>query len=66
MAHQPRPGKELPYAEDGELIESEIGEPSKNGLHRLVHFQPKRTHEIGYSADGKVTDWISVWAHPSS
>jgi methyl halide transferase len=65
-AHLPRPGKELPYAEDGELVESEIGEPSKNGLRRIAHFQPKRTHEIGYSKDGKVTDWISVWAHPDS
>lgn len=66
MAHLSRPGRELPYAEDGELLESELGEPSKDGLHRLVHFQPKRTHQIGYSEDGKVTDWISVWASRSS
>lgn len=66
MAHLPRPGKELPYTEDGELKESEIGEPSENGLRRIEHFQPKRTHAIGYSEDGKVTDWISIWAHPSS
>ncbi|KAH8602156.1 S-adenosyl-L-methionine-dependent methyltransferase [Bisporella sp. PMI_857] len=65
MAHLPRPGKDLPYADDGEILEAKIGEPSVNGLNRLEHFQPQRTHEIGYSDDGKVTDWISIWAHPN-
>jgi len=66
IAHLPRPGIELPYAEDGELLDAELGEPSQQGLVRLEHFQPKRTHKIGYSVDGKVTDWVSVWAHPKS
>lgn len=66
MAHLPRPGENLPYAEDGELLESELGPPSKQGLQRLAHLKPKRTHQIGYSDDGKVTDWISVWSQPSS
>lgn len=65
-AHLPHPGEELPYAEDGSLDESKIGEPAKNGLKRIEHFQPKRTHDVGYDAQGKVTDWISVWAHSSS
>lgn len=64
MAHLPRPGEELSYGEDGELLEEKIGEPSRNGLVRIAHWQPERTHEIGYDADGKVTDWISAWAHP--
>lgn len=64
MAHLPRPGEELPYGEDGELLEEKLGEPSRSGLVRIVHFQPKRTHEIGYDSEGKVTDWISVWARP--
>lgn len=63
MAHLPRPGKDLPYKEDGDLLESAIGEPIKGGLQRIEHFQPKRTHEIGYAEDGTVTDWISVWSH---
>ncbi|KAL2073648.1 hypothetical protein VTL71DRAFT_10974 [Oculimacula yallundae] len=66
LAHLMRPGEELPYAEDGELEESKLGEPSKNGLVRVAHFQPERTHQIGYNAEGKVTDWVSVWMHPSS
>ncbi|KAH7356592.1 thiol methyltransferase-like protein [Rhexocercosporidium sp. MPI-PUGE-AT-0058] len=64
LAHLTRPGEELPYAEDGELLESKLGEPSKSGLVRVAHFQPERTHQIGYDADGKVTDWVSVWRHP--
>jgi len=60
-----RPGVELPYAEDGELLEMKLEEPSKNGLKRIAHFQPERTHQIGYDAEGKVTDWVSVWAHPN-
>lgn len=61
MAHLSRPGEELAYGEDGELLESKLGEPSKTRLHRIEHFQPKRTHEIGYDSEGKVTDWVSVW-----
>lgn len=66
MAHLPRPGQEVPYAEDGELLDAKLGEPSKNGLVRVEHFQPTRTHQIGYNVEGKVTDWIGVWAHPNS
>ena len=65
MAHLPRPGQELPYGEDGSLLEEKLGEPSKDGLQRIEHFQPKRTHEIGYNEQGEVTDWIGVWAHPN-
>lgn len=61
-AHLPRPGEELSYADDGELLEDKIGEPIPGALRRVEHFQPKRTHKIGYSADGKVTDWVSVWS----
>src|SRR3954465_9314139 len=60
LAHLSRPGQELPYAEDGELLESKLDGPSKDGMQRIAHFQPKRTHSIGYSQDGQVTDWISV------
>jgi len=63
MAHLPRPGKELPYAEDGDLLELEIGEATKDGLQRIDHFQPERTHEMGYAENGTITDWISVWSH---
>jgi len=64
-AHLPRPGKVLPYGEDGDLVESEIGEPSSNGLKCVEHFKPRRTHEIGTLEDGSIADWIGVWTHPS-
>lgn len=66
MAHLPRPGEELPYDEVGDLLESQLGQPSAKGLQRIAHFQPKRTNKAGYSAEGKVTDWVSVWVHPDS
>jgi hypothetical protein len=64
IAHLARPGNELLYGEDGELLERQLSEPSKSGLQRIEHFQPKRTHQIGYNSGGKVTDWVSVWSHP--
>ena len=63
MAHLSRPGKEIPYGDHGDLLDSNIGERAEGGLQRMEHFQPKRTHEIGYAEDGTVTDWISVWTH---
>lgn len=66
VAHLSRPGQTLPYDDEKGLLESELKEPDEDGLERIEHFQPKRTHQIGYSADGKVTDWVSVWAHPNT
>jgi hypothetical protein len=62
LAHLSRPGEDLPYGEDGELLEARLGEPRKTGLRRIEHFQPKRTHQIGYDSEGKVTDFVSIWA----
>lgn len=65
LAHLTRLGEELPYVKDGELLESQLGEPNKSGLVRIAHSQPEKTHQIGYNAEGKVTDWVSVWKYPS-
>ncbi|KAF2087687.1 putative thiol methyltransferase [Saccharata proteae CBS 121410] len=60
--HLARPGEELPYDAEGYVIEnkSENGEVPRNqdGLLRIAHWQPERTHEIG-----KGTDWIGIWRH---
>jgi len=61
--HLGRPGQKLPYSEDEELLENEVGPETENALGRLEHFQPKRTHDMGYHDDGTVADWISIWAH---
>lgn len=64
-AHLPRPGKEIKYDEEGKIEEASVAKPVKNGLKRLEHFQPKKSHDIGY-VDGKLTDWVGVWVHPGT
>jgi len=64
LAHLSRPGQDLPYDEKGYLEEDKLGPVADNGLERIAHFKPERTHQIGLDADGKVTDWVSVWRHP--
>lgn len=65
-AHLPRPGKELEYDEEGRIVESSLGEQvgkdGERGLVRVDHWQPKKSHDIGY-VDGKLTDWVGVWVH---
>lgn len=65
MGHLQRPGQNLPYDEENGLLEEKLGSPAEDGLVRLAHFQPRRTHQAGISVDGKVLDWISVWSHKS-
>ena len=36
--------------------------PAANGLTRLLHIKPERTHPAGMEGD-VIEDWISVWAH---
>jgi hypothetical protein len=66
MGHLPRPGVELFYDEKGDLDETKLGEPTVDGLRRIAHFQPRKTHAIGYDADGNITDWVGVWAHKTT
>jgi hypothetical protein len=61
MGHLPRPGEELEYDDETGLLEDKLGPESEDGLERIEHFQPKRTHAAGIREDGKITDWISVW-----
>lgn len=62
MAHLPRPGQDLPYDEDGNLLEEKLGPEAENGLERVDHFKPERTHAAGI-IDGENTDFLSVWQH---
>jgi hypothetical protein len=63
--HLPRPGQELPYDAEGDLLQDNLGPELENGLVRLEHFHPKRTHSVGIDKDGKVEDWIGIWGHKS-
>lgn len=61
--HLSRPGKVLDYDTEGHVL-AEIdgaGNPIRddNGLVRVMHYVPARTHAVG-----KEKDWISVWKRP--
>ncbi|KAI9769237.1 MAG: hypothetical protein M1840_004366 [Geoglossum simile] len=59
LGHLSHPGEELPYDDDGHLLEDQIADVgSKGALKRIEHWQPERTHK-----SGKGTDWVSVWRH---
>lgn len=51
------------YDEEGYIVPDKCGEEMATGLERVEHFQPERTHAIGYDEAGKVTDWIGIWRH---
>lgn len=63
LNHLSRPGQELAYGEDGRFLEDKLGPVSKDGLKRIEHIRPKRTHPAGMTEDGRIHDWISVWKH---
>jgi len=60
VAYLSKPGEEVQYDQEGFVTgcEEETPERNENGLVRVAHFQPQRTHELG-----KGTDWISAWKH---
>ena len=63
VAYLSRPGESIEYGEDAVLegFDEERPERSRDGLVRMAHWQPERSHEIGQG-----TDWISVWKHQES
>lgn len=63
-AHLPRPGQKLAYSEDDVLLEEKLGAEAKDGLRRVAHFHPKKTHDAGIT-NGSVTDYVGVWKHKS-
>ncbi|KAI4203032.1 MAG: hypothetical protein LQ346_001879 [Caloplaca aetnensis] len=56
--HLAHPGRELPYDDSGHVKVESSERSDPEGLERIDHWQPERTHAIG-----KDTDWISVWRH---
>lgn len=58
VEHLSHPGTDIPYDEGGHVKEGTLGEPSDEGLERIAHWQPERTHAIG-----KGTDWVGIWRH---
>ncbi|KAJ8125376.1 hypothetical protein O1611_g8263 [Lasiodiplodia mahajangana] len=56
------PGAQPPTDEHGGVIPRQTELPAPGGLRRLLHIKPKRTHQSGMR-DGRVQDYVSVWAH---
>ncbi len=46
-------------------MQESLGVVSKDGLVRKEHYQPAKSHDIGY-VDGKLTDWVGIWVHQSA
>ena len=55
-----RPGEEIEYDEELNVVprKDKEGGTGENGLVRLEHWMPERTHEIG-----RGSDWVSIWRH---
>ncbi|KAI1434280.1 S-adenosyl-L-methionine-dependent methyltransferase [Xylaria sp. CBS 124048] len=56
------PGAQPRTDDEGRVLPEYTGSPVPGGLRRLVHIKPRRTHLSG-TLDGRVQDYISVWAH---
>ncbi|KAI0971547.1 S-adenosyl-L-methionine-dependent methyltransferase [Xylaria arbuscula] len=62
LSYLSNPGAQPQTDEHGGVIAEQLESLSPSGLKRLVHITPKRTHESGMK-DGRVQDYVSVWAH---
>lgn len=65
MEHLSHPGEKIDYDENGDIKTEALRRASENGLERVAHWQPERTHEIGKDEQGNVMDWVAVWRHRS-
>lgn len=67
LAYLGRPGEAAATDAHGGVLADRVGPPAAGaaGFRRLLHRKPARTHAGGTAADGRVLDWISVWAHGS-
>ena len=63
MEHLSSPGKEVVYEENGEIRMNPLERASDDGLERVAHWQPERTHRVGMDEHGNVRDWVAVWRH---
>ncbi|KAI1429148.1 S-adenosyl-L-methionine-dependent methyltransferase [Xylaria sp. FL1777] len=61
LGYLSNPGAQPRTDEYGGVIAEQMQALAPGGLRRLVHIRPKRTHMSGMK-DGRVQDYISVWA----
>ncbi|RYP79452.1 hypothetical protein DL769_002961 [Monosporascus sp. CRB-8-3] len=65
VAHLSQPGAAVPTDENGAVPGDYVPQQKSDGLERLVHLKPRRTHPAG-AKGGDVQDRISVWKHRAS
>lgn len=59
VKHLSHPGEDVEYDSQTGSVKDVPSKPkAANGLSRIAHWQPVRTHKIGEG-----TDWVSVWRH---
>ncbi len=58
LGHLGKPGEKLAYGDDCRIVIDKNDLVGPDGLERIAHWQPQRTHEAG-----KGKDWVSVWRH---
>ncbi|EFQ97922.1 hypothetical protein MGYG_00959 [Nannizzia gypsea CBS 118893] len=63
LEHLSNPGEEIPYDDKGNVQVGLANKAGGNGLIRIAHWHPERTHEIGKDSDGTVRDWVAIWRH---
>lgn len=56
-----RPGEDVQYDEDCNVVEDDKPESDK-ALTRVAYWKPERTHQVGI-INGDVKDRVSVWKH---
>lgn len=66
-AYLSRPGSPVPALDsNGAVVPGDYAPPPRDdGLERLAHLKPRRTHPAG-AKGGDVQDRISVWRHRAS
>ncbi|RMJ22062.1 Thiol methyltransferase [Aspergillus sp. HF37] len=61
LEHLSHPGEDIPYDDKGFVKSDRLRAPSDNGLERVLHWEPTRTHDVGKGKDGGIHDRVSVW-----
>ena len=63
MEHLSHPGENISYDAEGNVESNPLTPATENGLERVAHWQPERTHKIGMDEHGNVRDYVAVWRH---
>ena len=63
MDHLSHPGEHISYNKQVIAQKNALKGATKDALVRVVHWHPKRTHEVGKDENGNVRDFVAIWRH---